>query len=50
MAHVGPVTVLLEQQFDVLAPTLPGHPGGPELADVADVVPALVDGREAMLD
>ena len=46
----GPVRELLEQQFDVLAPTLPGHTDGPPLDDVADVVPAMTARLEAMLD
>ena len=36
----------LEAQFDVVAPTLPGHAGGPPLADPA----TLVDDVERLLD
>jgi pimeloyl-ACP methyl ester carboxylesterase len=44
-----PVLPLLEERFEVLAPTLAGHAGGPPLgADVSDT--ALVDAVEAALD
>lgn len=33
----------LERQHDVLAPTLPGHWGGPPLGDLADAVEAAMD-------
>jgi pimeloyl-ACP methyl ester carboxylesterase len=39
----------LEHRFDVLAPTLPGHAGGPPLADPVTET-ALVEGVEAMMD
>lgn len=45
----GPALALLEQQFDVLAPTAPGHTGGPDLAD-GHPVEGMVAGLEAMLD
>jgi pimeloyl-ACP methyl ester carboxylesterase len=40
------VLPVLERSFDVYAPTLPGHAGGPPLADPA----ALVDEAERLLD
>ena len=46
----GPVIGLLEQQFEVLAPTLPGHTGGPELPSGPTPVTGMADGLEAMLD
>lgn len=46
----GPVIELLEQQFDVLVPTLPGHTGGPELDSPSRPVTGMADGLEAMLD
>jgi pimeloyl-ACP methyl ester carboxylesterase len=39
----------LERHHDVLAPTLPGHPGGPEIDGAADHA-ALVDGVERAMD
>ena len=45
----APVIPLLEQQFEVLAPTLAGHTGGPELAE-GGVVVGIADSLEAMLD
>jgi pimeloyl-ACP methyl ester carboxylesterase len=44
----GPVVGMLEQQFEVLAPTVGGHTGGPELPEVS--IDAMADGLEAMLD
>jgi pimeloyl-ACP methyl ester carboxylesterase len=44
----GPVVHLLEEQFDVLAPTVGGHTGGPDLAD--ESLAGILDGLEAMLD
>lgn len=44
----GPVRGLLEEQFDVLAPTVGGHTGGPDLAD--ETLDGILDGLEAMLD
>ena len=41
---------LAERGFDVFAPTLPGHTGGPELPEVDDEIDDLVDRIEAMLD
>ncbi len=46
----GPVRELLEEQFDVFVPTLPGHTGGPDLPDGAHPVEGMVAGLEAMLD
>ena len=43
------VRPLLEAEFDVLAPTLAGHAGGPELAEDASDT-ALADGVEAAMD
>jgi pimeloyl-ACP methyl ester carboxylesterase len=45
----GPIIGMLEQQFDVFAPTLPGHTGGPDVDE--DRLPAaFADGLEAMLE
>jgi pimeloyl-ACP methyl ester carboxylesterase len=47
----SPVLPYLEPYHDVIAPTLPGHGGGPPLdPGVAPSVGALVDGVEAQLD
>jgi pimeloyl-ACP methyl ester carboxylesterase len=46
----GPVIGLLEGQFEVLAPTLPGHSGGPDLPRSSTPVTAIANGLEAMLD
>ena len=46
----GPVRELLEEQFDVLVPTLPGHTGGPELPSGGHPVDGMLDGLEAILD
>lgn len=46
----GPVRELLEDRFDVLAPTLPGHTGGPELPAGANPLDGILDGLKAMLD
>ena len=46
----GPVRELLEEQFDVLAPTLPGHTGGPDLPERGNPVDEMVAGLEAILD
>jgi pimeloyl-ACP methyl ester carboxylesterase len=40
---------MLEQQFDVFAPTSAGHTGGPDIAE-GNVVTAIADSLEAMLD
>jgi pimeloyl-ACP methyl ester carboxylesterase len=45
----GPVPELLSEQFDVLAPTGPGHTGGPDIGD-GHPVDAMLDAHEAMLD
>ena len=45
----GPVVPRLAERYDVLAPTIPGHTGGPPLPD-GDSIEPLVDGMEAMLD
>ena len=45
----GPAMPRLAERFDVLAPTLGGHTGGPPLGD-GDSIDLLVDGVEAMLD
>ncbi len=45
----GPVIGLLEDQFDVLAPTVGGHTGGPDLPD-GGTLDDILDGLEAMLD
>lgn len=45
----GPVRELLEEQFDVLAPTVAGHTGGPEIGP-GSPVPQMVENLEAMLD
>jgi pimeloyl-ACP methyl ester carboxylesterase len=45
----GPVLELLEEQFEVFAPTLPGHTGGPDV-DEDNLPDAFSDGLEAMLD
>lgn len=48
--HVwGPVVPRLAERFDVLAPTLGGHTGGPTLPE-GDSIDLVVDGVEAMLD
>jgi pimeloyl-ACP methyl ester carboxylesterase len=44
-----PVIELLEQQFEVLAPTLAGHTGGPDIAE-GNVISLIADSLEAMLD
>lgn len=44
----GPVLGLLEEQFDVLAPTVGGHTGGLDLEDAS--LDGILDGLEAMLD
>ena len=41
---------LAERGFDVFAPTLPGHTGGPDLPEVDDEIDDLVDRIEAMMD
>ena len=41
---------LAERGFDVLAPTLPGHTGGPELPESDDSIHDLVARVEAMMD
>lgn len=46
----GPVIGMLEQQFDVFAPTLPGHTGGPPLDEAGNLVSGMADGLEAMLE
>jgi pimeloyl-ACP methyl ester carboxylesterase len=46
----GPVRELLEEQFDVLAPTLPGHTGGPPLPGTGNPIDEMIGGLEAMLD
>lgn len=46
----GPVRELLEEQFDVLAPTLGGHTGGPELPGETEPVVEMLHGLEAILD
>lgn len=43
----GPVPALLEEQFDVVAPTVGGHTGGPELVD--ESLDGILEGLEAML-
>jgi pimeloyl-ACP methyl ester carboxylesterase len=45
----SPVIELLEPQFDLFAPTLAGHTGGPDISE-GSVVPAIADSLEAMLD
>ncbi len=45
----GPVIDLLDQQFDLLVPTLAGHTGGPDIAE-GNVVTAIADNLEEMLD
>ena len=45
----GPARELLEESFDVLAPTVGGHTGGPELAEGA-TFDDMLDGLEAMMD
>lgn len=45
----GPVRELLEEQFDVLAPTSPGHTDGPDLPE-GHPVEGMVAGLEAMMD
>ena len=44
----GPVLDLLQEQFEVLAPTVGGHTGGPDLAD--ESLDGILDGLGAMLD
>ena len=46
----APVIELLEGQFDIFAPTSPGHTGGPELAEGVSLPTGIADGLEAMLD
>lgn len=46
----GPVRALLEEQFDVFAPTLGGHSGGPELPGDTEPVVEMLHSLEAMLD
>jgi pimeloyl-ACP methyl ester carboxylesterase len=45
-----PVLPLLERRFDVLAPSLAGHAGGPPLPEGVDVDVAIVDAVEAQMD
>jgi pimeloyl-ACP methyl ester carboxylesterase len=45
-----PVLPLLEQRFEVLAPTLVGHAGGPAFVDGEASDAAIVDALEALLD
>ena len=45
----GPLPGALAAEFEVLAPTLPGHVGGPPLAP-PQTIPALADHTEALLD
>jgi pimeloyl-ACP methyl ester carboxylesterase len=45
-----PVLPALERRFDVLAPTLAGHAGGPPLGGEVDPEAAIVDAVEAALD
>jgi pimeloyl-ACP methyl ester carboxylesterase len=45
----SPVLPYLEADHDVIAPTLPGHGGGPQLG-AAQSVEAVVDGVEKILD
>ena len=45
-----PVLPALEERFEVLAPTLAGHAGGPPLLDGGDPERAIVDAVEAALD
>jgi pimeloyl-ACP methyl ester carboxylesterase len=45
-----PVLPALERRFDVLAPTLAGHAGGPPLGAAADPETAIIDAVEAALD
>lgn len=45
----GPIPELLSEQFDVLAPTGPGHTGGPDIGE-GHPVDAMLDAHEAMLD
>ena len=45
----GDLPERLSAEFDVFAPTLPGHHGGPPTPEPATVV-AIADGLEAMLD
>lgn len=45
----GPLPELLSQQFEVLAPTGPGHSGGPDIS-AGHPVDAMLDAHEAMLD
>jgi pimeloyl-ACP methyl ester carboxylesterase len=44
------VLPMLEREHDVLAPTLPGHAGGPPLGDREVGVDRVVDGLEAAMD
>ena len=46
----GPVRELLEEQFEVLAPTLPGHSDGPDLPGRDDPFTEMRDGLIAILD
>lgn len=46
----GPVRELLEEQFEVLAPTLAGHTGGPELPGRDEPAVEMVASLEALLD
>lgn len=46
----GPLPGLLAEQFDVLAPTVAGHTGGPPLAAQGDPIAGIADSLEAMLD
>jgi pimeloyl-ACP methyl ester carboxylesterase len=45
-----PVLPLLERRFDVLAPTLAGHAGGPPIPVGVDADEAIADAIEAALD
>jgi pimeloyl-ACP methyl ester carboxylesterase len=45
----GPLPESLAAEFDVLAPTLPGHVGGPGLTEPR-TIPGLADWVEALLD
>lgn len=46
----GPVIDLLEEQFEVIAPTSPGHTDGPDVPDGVNPLLAMLDGLKAMLD
>ncbi len=46
----GPIPGMLEAQFEVLAPTVAGHTGGPAIDESAHPIEAITTNLEAILD